>query len=275
MAHAELILPGRSLRPLIPILAAGFLAALSSGVAIADNDPPGFVASSPVQPGALGDADKDLVYTPITPCRVADSRLAMGPIAAGNARNYYLVGQGTYAPQGGSNTDCGTSNVTASAVKVSLTAITPALGGLAVMFRTGDLRPSITSLSYAAGAVISNEVTVRVNAGSAALYSQQNSHYTIDVIGYYAPPVATALDCVNSGYGTNSISAGFEGSAYAPACPAGYTSTAVFCDGGTGGPGLTIEAVWWENRCTAKNNSAAPLELRAARRCCRVPGRTP
>ena len=54
---------------------------------------------------AIGDADVDLVYVPVTPCRVLDTRLAGGTIPAGGTRNFDIAAATDYTAQGGSATD--------------------------------------------------------------------------------------------------------------------------------------------------------------------------
>ena len=39
----------------------------------------------------IGSTDKDLTFTPVIPCRVVDSRLAGGIIAADSSRSYLAV----------------------------------------------------------------------------------------------------------------------------------------------------------------------------------------
>ncbi len=43
----------------------------------------------------------DLVFTPVTPCRIIDTRLAGGPIAGGTTRNFAVAGAAGFAAQGG------------------------------------------------------------------------------------------------------------------------------------------------------------------------------
>ena len=58
---------------------------------------------------ALGDAFQDLVYTPIPPCRIVDTRLGSdgtGPLAAGSITQFAAVAN-SFQVQGGSNSTCG------------------------------------------------------------------------------------------------------------------------------------------------------------------------
>jgi hypothetical protein len=74
---------------------------------------------------ALGDAADDLVYTPVTPCRIADTRNAEGPIGSNSSRDFKVwVMAGGFTAQGGSVTNCNISP-TPVAVVVNLTVMSP------------------------------------------------------------------------------------------------------------------------------------------------------
>ena len=49
--------------------------------------------------GRLGDVGADMVYTPITPCRIVDTRLAGGQVLAGGVR-MFLATASSYTSQG-------------------------------------------------------------------------------------------------------------------------------------------------------------------------------
>jgi hypothetical protein len=59
---------------------------------------------------ALGDSQADLVYTPVTPCRIIDTRIVGGVIAAGTTTSFLVTGT-DLSSQGGSATGCGVSTV--------------------------------------------------------------------------------------------------------------------------------------------------------------------
>src|SRR5438105_13249595 len=66
----------------------------------------------------------NLVYNPVTPCRVADTRLAIGAIAANTTRNFQVTGNNLSA-QGGSASGCGIPTGSTSVV-LNFVAVTPA-----------------------------------------------------------------------------------------------------------------------------------------------------
>ena len=62
-----------------------------------------------MQAKALGDANADLTYTPVTPCRLVDTRVVGGPIATNASRDFKVwvnVNSGGFTAQGGEATDC-------------------------------------------------------------------------------------------------------------------------------------------------------------------------
>ena len=85
----------------------------------------------------LGDISADLVYTPVTPCRIIDTRnpgSLTGIIAANTTRGFYASDPGGncvtgYSCQGGSTTNCGVPHGPATAVMINYVAIGPAAAG--------------------------------------------------------------------------------------------------------------------------------------------------
>lgn len=223
----------------------------------------------------LGALNNDLVYTPIQPCRIIDTRsTAAGQIAANGTRSFLAINASNFTSQGGSSTNCGTLGLNATAVAINLTAVTPAIAGYATAYPYNTTRPLAASVNYAAGAIVNNALIVQIpnplGSFDFTLYTFAQSHYVADIVGYFAPPVATALQCVDTANTIVSVAAGGTQNAVAPACPAGYTQTATNCESQT----WQMPFVYFKNgTCSAQNNSSGAAELRASRTCCRVPGR--
>lgn len=223
--------------------------------------------------GALGN---DLVYTPVAPCRILDTRnVAAGAIAANGTRNFVAFGVSSFASQGGSATNCGVNPLAATAVAINLTAVTPATAGYATAYPFGSAQPLAASINYTAGAIVNNALIVQTPNPIASfdftVYTFAQSHYVADIVGYFAPPVATALQCVETAKTiVAGVVAGGTANASAPACAAGYTQTATNCETSS-----WLMPIVFSNAgtCSARNNDATPQDLRASRTCCRVPGR--
>ena len=55
----------------------------------------------------LGSSAADLVFTPLTPCRIIDTRAAGGPIMPGSPRDFLVSGNLGFEGQGGTPGGCG------------------------------------------------------------------------------------------------------------------------------------------------------------------------
>jgi len=155
-------------------------------------------ASQDVAPKALGDFNDDLVYTPITPCRIVDTRNAGGIIAANSTRTFDVDGS-TFTAQGGINASCGIPFGVAAAVAMSIAVTAPDADGFFRAWGLGST-PFASVLNYYSGETIAVTSIVPVVPGAGNDFSLQsvnaNAHAVIDVLGYYARPVATAVDCL-------------------------------------------------------------------------------
>lgn len=225
---------------------------------------------------SLGALTNDLVYTPVAPCRIVDTRnTGAGAIAAGTTRNFVAFGASSFSGQGGSATNCGVNPLAATAVAINLTAIFPSAPGYATAYPYNTPQPLAASINYTAGAIVNNALIVQTPNPIAAfdftIFTVAQSHYAADIVGYFAPPVATALQCQDTANTTVSgIVSGGTANAVAPACPAGYTQTATNCEASSW---LVPFVYFHAGTCSARNNDSTSQEIRASRTCCRIPGR--
>jgi hypothetical protein len=229
-----------------------------------------------IKPRALGDLAADLVFTPLPPCRIFDTRSVGGEHGSGVTRSYdtYPFGSNTnFAYQGGSaSSNCGVSP-DAAAVVINIAAPLSSVGGFLTVFPFGTARPFASNLDYNAGELKNNEI-IATSANSTfdiSVYAHGQTHVAADVVGYFIRPGATALQCVETPNTDLSISAsGGTGNAVAPACAAGYTQTATNCETTS----WLMPIVYFQSgTCSARNGDSNPQTLRASRTCCRVPGR--
>ena len=228
----------------------------------------------------LGTAGSDLVYTPMTPCRIVDTRIAGGPIAANGSRSFVAFTATDFTAQGGEASNCGMpANVSAVTVKVA--SINPAFNGYFTVFPSNETRPLASSLNYLSGVVTSNESHFRLCRPGCptqfTVYSLQQADVVIDVNGYFAEPEATALDCtVAQQTGNLDLLGGLQSRSVS--CPAGYTATG----GGCGGPlGIGVsnsaplvtagEPSGWSCDLVGSLLSIVSYQVNAT--CCRIPGR--
>jgi hypothetical protein len=229
----------------------------------------------------IGSLSSDLVYTPVTPCRIFDTRVSQGgtgPIVASGTKNFLIWGQTSYASQGGAASDCGiTASNNTAAVAVNFTVVSPATAGFITAFPFGTTRPTAATVNFNAGDVRGNFSIAKNAQGGASdlsIFSTSNVEVVGDVVGYYSKPVATALECVTTTAVTNPINNGplngvFFSGAIPAACAAGYTQTSIICAVDNASASASP---FNANQC-AGNSNVNTHNLSASRVCCRIPGR--
>ncbi|MEO6987828.1 MAG: hypothetical protein ABI239_04195, partial [Aquihabitans sp.] len=137
------------------------------------------------------------VYTPITPCRVVDTRSRGGRFDKDEARGYVLAGSGgQFATQGGKAGGCGIPDGVA-AVQASITAVAPSDTGYLRVWPADETPPRATFLNFTGGQAATNTGSVTVAATGAkdiTIKSVAASDYVIDVQGYFrAAPAAGSV----------------------------------------------------------------------------------
>ena len=110
-----------------------------------------------------------------SPQRAYDSRVSeggTGPLTPGAAETVDMTPSGV--PSG------------ISGVLVNLTMVAPPTGGFAVLWSNGASQPGASSINFAAGQVLGNNVTTRVDSNRIAqIFSFSATEYVVDVVGYY------------------------------------------------------------------------------------------
>lgn len=230
-----------------------------------------------VTPNALGDISTDLVFVPIAPCRVFDTRANGGaPIAAGSTRGIDVSAISDYSFQGGAASNCSGMGAAGSfaAVAMNFTSVAPAQTGYFTAFPFGGTQPLAATQVYNAGQILSNFAVVQLDQGASAnemsIFSERALHLVGDAVGYYINPQATALDCVELDSAVTNLAAGASANVFAPNCAAGYTRTEVQCRPSSFS---MRQAGSWSGHCNMVNESASATTATATSRCCRVPGR--
>ncbi|MFC1610478.1 hypothetical protein ACFL6C_05935 [Myxococcota bacterium] len=145
-----------------------------------------------------------LMYSPVTPCRIVDTRKQGGMINASTSRDYHVHGSGgTIGAQGGAAAGCLSPLGEPLAVHINMSAVSPAGRGNLQAYPTGDRPGAGLIINYnAIGTHLANAGTVKTNPVSGpdiTVFSQASSaHTVIDVLGYYyhATPECTEGNCV-------------------------------------------------------------------------------
>ena len=199
---------------------------------------------------------QDLVYTPVTPCRIVDTRnTAAGAIPASGSRSFVGAGVSTYAGQGGANVSCGLAQESPAALALNITVVTPAGAGYATAYAYGTAQPGTASVNYGSGDIVNNSVVTPTGAPTAAfdftLFSYAEAHYWIDGCGNCHRPRCSPIECVNSATNSTTVNVGATANLVATAtCPTGYGATAVNCESSSWDMPLVFIS---GNVCSAKN----------------------
>lgn len=237
--------------------------------------------ASTVRKGALGDIF-NLVFIPIGPCRFADSRFStLGALPNGvirTYRNFSVGGQG-----GAAGCNIGTPGVnsgTPGAIAMNIAVSAPTATGNLVVRPVGSTNAT-ASMNLIPNQDLSNATVIKMTgAGSGTadfeilpnINSAGTTQVILDLLGFYVTNEPAALDCVTTAFATaTSTTLGFK-SLTAPACGAGFTSTAIFCSlSGTSGADMQSSGFAGTD-CEWEQTSTASITRQAASRCCRVPG---
>jgi hypothetical protein len=230
-------------------------------------------------PHSLGDNFQDLVYTPVTPCRIVDTRIAAAGALAGGAIRTFDVDSTSLAAQGGAAPGCGIPLGVAQAVTMTITAVQPAGEGFLTAWGLGP-QPTSSVLNYAANEVIATTAIVPVAPGGGddfSLVSLAPTHVVVDVLGYFAAPLATRLDCITMISDTVAVPV----NVWTPVdalCPVGRLVMGGGFD--TGEDTLAYAGVYTTSspfangwRTWVDNQASGPRRITTFARCCRVPGR--
>ena len=142
----------------------------------------------------IGDSDRDLTYTKVTPCRVADTRVVGSPLANGSSRPFTISGTDDidFTPQGGHQ--CGIP-YGATAVAINLTVTGTAGNGWLRMYPYGG-SGNASVINYAAGSTLANGLVVPICDWMATtcfddvvvVADAAGTHVIVDVLGYFMAP---------------------------------------------------------------------------------------
>jgi hypothetical protein len=243
----------------------------------------------------LGSYTGDLVFTPITPCRVMDSRfgtgLYAGPFTSLNTIPLYVTDplNANGHVQGGA-ASCGIPFAAGTAVALNITVVPLAGSGDLKIYPFAAPPPNASIINFYAGLNLANATSAAIALANATddlsitVEYATSVHIIVDVMGYYAASPTTALSTVRvNSAATVVANGGFYNPLDSPTCPAGYTLTGggynetaqisglwVWMNGpGDGGPS-TAPTFW---RFRGYNQTGGTTSLTVYGVCARVPGR--
>jgi len=128
-----------------------------------------------------------LAFFPLTPCRIADTRNAVGPLGgpslvANTARTFPVL-----------SSSCGIPS-TAQAYSLNFTAIPPGILGFLTAWPAGQSQPTVSTLNAVTGTVTANAAIVPAGtSGSINVFPSATTDLAIDINGYFAPPATGGL----------------------------------------------------------------------------------
>ncbi len=144
-----------------------------------------------VSPLDLGDLNEDLVYTPVTPCRIVDTRFGGGGvIPAGGSRNYWV--HGTVTSQGGNPAGCPSpTGGDPRAVHLNVTIVPVSGNGFVKVYPKGSPEPNASLVNFKKGTNIANAATIKTcfncNQDITVKVRNASTHVIIDLLGFYFP----------------------------------------------------------------------------------------
>lgn len=163
----------------------------------------GSLASRPGGGGTstLGDTGSDLVYTPVTPCRVFDTRVSGGALDPEVPRSFLVAGTERFEGQGGNAGGCGVPLGPATAVVLNLVAVAPSGNGNLRAWAANDPAPApplatvlnfakvpgLYALANGLDLPICDPAAVDASCSSDLLLkaSGSSTHVVGDVLGYF------------------------------------------------------------------------------------------
>lgn len=224
---------------------------------------------------SLGDPTQDLVYVPVTPCRILDTRVAGGPIPANSFRDFDITDVVRFAGQGGDTSNCNVGDKGSfAAAALNITVVTPNVAGYITAFPYLASQPTAATMNYVAGDIRNSLAIVRLDQSSAAyefsVYSFAQTHLVADVVGYFREPEATALECVT--VSSAQIVGRSPLTIDSPLCPVGFAIISGSCDSNMS----IYQSITGQNshKCSAwyPGASASNFYVVSHARCCRIPG---
>ena len=242
---------------------------------------------------ALGDAS-NLVYKPLEPCRIMDTRNAtvgsgvQGPITGGSLKLIpgFVTAGGNWTQYGqtGAPSDCGLTNPPGTfihGVAIVITILNPNFDAFLGVSDINSLSTTLSTvaLNYTHGQGLSTMYIVpqlSTNIIYFALPAALSAQIIFDVVGYFVVSDATALQCTPQSSAPAAIAGPGTGSVTSPVCGAGYTLSGGSCDSSSFSMSLVSHEASGGNTswfCSANNTGGSSANLTAIANCCRVPGK--
>lgn len=233
----------------------------------------------------LGQANTELVYYPITPCRYIDTRNVGGKIVGSRAYDLGNAGD-IYGGSAACNpkTAVGGDENNMAAISMNVAIVDPsAFPGFLGARPVGSTNTTSLVNWYQAGAIVqaSNAGIIAVDQ---SLLTEEieffgtTTHLIVDVFGVFGQPTSTPLQCVTgtlTQVGVNTTTRDY--SLQASGCPTGYGLVGNSCNatGDVAGVRQAGGGVFTASdaRCIGRYEGASAATIINVPWCCRIPGR--
>lgn len=124
---------------------------------------------------SAGNTGNGLLFVPVTPCRVVDTRLGGSQLNTGETRIVPVVSSACGIP------------ATAAAYAVNLTVVPSGPLGYVTLFPSGQSQPFVSTLN-SDGRIKANAAIVPAGAnGSISVFASNPTHVVVDITGYFTP----------------------------------------------------------------------------------------
>ena len=199
-----------------------------------------------------------LEFFPLTPCRIADTRNAAGPLGGpsltgGTSRDFPVQ----------SSTTCGIPP-TAQAYSLNVTTVPQGYLGWLTAWPSGQTQPTVSTLNASTGAITANAAIVPAgSSGDVSIFVSNSADVILDINGYFAPPTTGGLSLYTVTpcrvLDTRSSSGAFNGTLAVPvhgsSCAPPATAQAYVLNATVVPPGVMRYLTLWPNGGTQPNVS--------------------
>jgi hypothetical protein len=137
------------------------------------------------------DTSTEAKFTAITPCRIADTRVAGGAVTSGSPRSFVAATSSSLAAQGGNAAGCGIP-ASAVAIQANVVAVGATSSGYLKVYPFGATVPAASFLNFHDSRAVANGGTITLDATGAKHFTVLASHTTqvvVDVSGYFVKPI--------------------------------------------------------------------------------------
>jgi len=165
----------------------GATAAASASVLSSEPTPSGATPKDLTPLAALDDSFENN-FVAITPCRLVDTRQAVGALTSGTTRSYVAAGTTGFVPQGGNSGGC-TIPFAANAIQVSITSVGATGNGYLRAYPDNEGVPNATFMNYTASFNATGAGVVPIDTDGSFDFKitnfQKTTHVVVDVSGYF------------------------------------------------------------------------------------------